>query len=126
LEKEVARFAIDDEFLFSWSELIVRARTDPGEKSDGSTTSEVGVDGGRTISPLKRRARKDGDVSRLFWLFVNWVLIDKDSNVEIGWFASVADIVRLRGEGFLFEETSRLSLVVVCLNENASSSKSIF
>jgi hypothetical protein len=51
-------------------ELIVRARTEPGEKSDGSTTSEADEEG-RTISPLKRRVRKLGDVSRLFLSFVS-------------------------------------------------------
>ena len=58
------RLAVGDGFLFSCSELMVLARTEPGENNDGSTTSE-GEDGGRTISPLKRRARIEGEVSRL-------------------------------------------------------------
>jgi hypothetical protein len=117
---EFCRFRIDDEVLFSWIELIVRARTEPGEKSDGSIVSDD--DGGRTISPLKRRVRKDGDWSQLFWLFINWVLIDKDSNVDIGWLVvSVAELVRLRGEGFLRDEINRLSFVIVWSNKNKSS-----
>jgi len=122
IEKEFCLFRTDDKFLFSWIELIVRARTEPGEKSDGSTTSKDD-EGGRTISPLKRRVRKDGDVSLLFLLFVSWVLIDNDSNVDIDWFVSVAEFVRLRGEVFLREETNRLSSVIVCFNEINSSSK---
>jgi hypothetical protein len=45
-------------------------------------------------------------------------LIDNDSNVDIGWFVSVAELVRLREEVFLRDETSRLSSVIVCFNEN--------
>jgi predicted GNAT superfamily acetyltransferase len=50
-------------------------------------------------------------------------LIDNDSNVDMGWFVSVAELVRLRAEGFLRDKTGRLSSVVVCFNENNSSSK---
>ncbi len=116
-EREFCLFELDDKFLFSWMEWIVRARTEPGENSDGSTTSE-NDEGGRTISPLKRRVRKLGDVSRLFSSSVCWLLIDNDSNVDIGWFVSVAELVRLREEVFLRDETSRLSSVIVCFNEN--------
>lgn len=64
------RLVTDDGDLFSCSELIVRARTEPGENKDVSTGTE-GEDGGRTISPLKRRPRNDGEVSRPCWLFAN-------------------------------------------------------
>lgn len=120
VEAVLSLFVSGGKFLSSCIELIVRARTEPGEKTVCSPTSD-GANEGITVSSLKRRARIDGDVSSVFLLFLRVTVVETESDDDKRRLESVDELVRGRGELFLFNNSGRFSFVD--FDENVSSSK---